>query len=45
MACGVSGAYLGVEAIPHAYREKLENREYIESLALELAEKARRGDR
>ena len=36
MACGVSGAYLGVEAIPRAYREKLENREYIESLARKL---------
>jgi poly(ADP-ribose) glycohydrolase ARH3 len=36
MACGVSGAYLGVEAIPRAYREKLENCEYIESLARKL---------
>jgi poly(ADP-ribose) glycohydrolase ARH3 len=37
MACGVSGAYLGVEAIPQAWRGKLENREHIEGLALELA--------
>jgi len=37
MACAVSGAYLGVEAIPQAWREKLENRQYIEELALELA--------
>jgi poly(ADP-ribose) glycohydrolase ARH3 len=45
MACGVSGAYLGVEAIPWAYREKLENCEYIESLALKLAEKMGQGNR
>jgi poly(ADP-ribose) glycohydrolase ARH3 len=38
MACAVSGAYLGVEAIPQAWREKLENREYIEELALTLME-------
>jgi poly(ADP-ribose) glycohydrolase ARH3 len=37
MACAVSGAYLGVEAIPQAWRLKLENREYIEDLALTLA--------
>jgi poly(ADP-ribose) glycohydrolase ARH3 len=37
MACAVSGAYLGVEAIPLPWRERLENREYIEKLALELA--------
>jgi poly(ADP-ribose) glycohydrolase ARH3 len=36
MACAVSGAYLGVEAIPRAWREKLENRSHIEELALEL---------
>jgi poly(ADP-ribose) glycohydrolase ARH3 len=40
MACAVSGAYLGVEAIPSLWREKLENREYIEDLALRLAELA-----
>jgi len=36
MACAVSGAYLGVEAIPQAWREKLENREHIEELAVRL---------
>jgi hypothetical protein len=29
---------LGVEAIPQAWREKLENRQYIEELALKLVE-------
>lgn len=38
MACAVSGAHLGIEAIPQAWREKLENRQYIEGLALKLAE-------
>jgi poly(ADP-ribose) glycohydrolase ARH3 len=38
MACAISGAYLGVEAIPRSWRAKLENREYIESLALKLAD-------
>ena len=38
MTCAISGAYLGVEAIPQAWREKLENRAYIEDLALKLAE-------
>jgi poly(ADP-ribose) glycohydrolase ARH3 len=38
MACAVSGAYLGVEAIPWVWREKLENREYIKELALRLVE-------
>jgi len=37
MACAVSGAYLGVEAIPQTWREKVENRTYIEDLALRLA--------
>jgi poly(ADP-ribose) glycohydrolase ARH3 len=37
MACAISGAYLGVEAIPEAWRGKLENGEYIASLALQLA--------
>ncbi|NIO70483.1 MAG: hypothetical protein GTN71_16010 [Anaerolineae bacterium] len=36
MACAVSGAYLGVEAIPLAWREKLENRKHIEDLADKL---------
>jgi poly(ADP-ribose) glycohydrolase ARH3 len=38
MACAVSGAYLGVETIPQAWREKLENRQHIEDLANRLAE-------
>ncbi len=38
MACAVSGAYLGVEAIPQGWRDKLENRQHIEELALKLAE-------
>jgi len=38
MACAISGAYLGVEAIPSAWQEKLENRAYIENLANGLLE-------
>jgi poly(ADP-ribose) glycohydrolase ARH3 len=41
MACAVSGAYLGIEAIPPAWREKLQNHQYIEGLALKLAEMKR----
>ncbi len=37
MACAVSGAYLGIEAIPQGWREKLENHEYVEDLAVKLA--------
>jgi poly(ADP-ribose) glycohydrolase ARH3 len=45
MACSVSGAYLGVEALPPTWLEKLENREYIQDLACNLAEMAEhRGD-
>jgi poly(ADP-ribose) glycohydrolase ARH3 len=40
MACAISGAYLGVEAIPKAWREKLENRQAIEELAARLARMA-----
>ena len=36
MACAISGAHLGVEAIPHEWRGKLENREAIEALAVRL---------
>jgi poly(ADP-ribose) glycohydrolase ARH3 len=36
MACAVSGAYLGLEAIPPTWREKLENRRHIEELAVKL---------
>lgn len=39
MACAVSGAYLGSEAIPPSWRAKIENREQIEKLAIQLAEK------
>jgi len=42
MAGALSGAYLGLEAIPPLWRAKLENREKIEKLALELARKTRR---
>jgi poly(ADP-ribose) glycohydrolase ARH3 len=38
MACAVSGAYLGIKAIPKSCIEKLENRSYIEDLALQLTE-------
>ena len=36
MACAISGAYLGLEAIPPGWRKKLENCVYIEDLASEL---------
>ncbi len=38
MACAISGAYLGIESIPQSWRQKLENRSYIEDLALRLSE-------
>jgi len=38
MACAISGAYLGIEAIPHQWREKIENRARIEALAIKLAQ-------
>jgi poly(ADP-ribose) glycohydrolase ARH3 len=38
MACAISGAYLGIEAIPKSWHDKLENRETIEHLASSLAE-------
>lgn len=38
MAGAASGAYLGVEAIPEKWREKLEGREKLESLAAALME-------
>ncbi|MBE9546987.1 MAG: ADP-ribosylglycohydrolase family protein, partial [Proteobacteria bacterium] len=37
MASAISGAYLGMEAIPVSWKEKLENRAYIEELALQLS--------
>jgi poly(ADP-ribose) glycohydrolase ARH3 len=36
MAGAISGAYLGIEAIPQEWRAKLENRKYIEALAKKL---------
>jgi poly(ADP-ribose) glycohydrolase ARH3 len=38
MACAISGAYLGIEAIPREWRAQLENRNLIESLSSELLE-------
>ena len=37
MAGAISGAYLGIGAIPPAWRDKLENRQWIEELAHSLA--------
>jgi poly(ADP-ribose) glycohydrolase ARH3 len=37
MACAVSGSYLGLEAIPRRWTDRLENRDYIEALARKLA--------
>jgi len=39
MAFAVSGAYLWIESIPQSWRHKLENRSYIEDLALRLSER------
>jgi len=36
MAGAISGAYLGIEAIPQDWKAKLENRGYIETLAERL---------
>jgi len=33
MACAISGAYLGIEALPQKWREKIENEEYLVELA------------
>lgn len=38
MACAISGAYLGIEAIPNHWIDKIENRVKIEELALSLLE-------
>jgi len=38
MACAISGAYLGIQAIPESWIEKLENRRYFEGLASRLLE-------
>jgi poly(ADP-ribose) glycohydrolase ARH3 len=37
MACAIAGAYLGIDAIPAPWRDKLENRTTIENLASSLA--------
>lgn len=44
MACAVSGAYLGINAIPDDWVGKLENRQAIEHLAISLAKKRRDTD-
>jgi poly(ADP-ribose) glycohydrolase ARH3 len=36
MACAISGAYLGIEALPRIWLQKLENRDYIQGLAVRL---------
>jgi poly(ADP-ribose) glycohydrolase ARH3 len=36
MACAIAGAYLGIQAIPQPWREKVEKREHIEGLAIGL---------
>jgi len=38
MSCAISGAYLGIEALPQHWQQKLENNVYIEQLASILAE-------
>jgi poly(ADP-ribose) glycohydrolase ARH3 len=37
MACAISGAYVGIKAIPESWRGKLENGSYIEDLASRLS--------
>jgi len=41
MTGALCGAYLGLEDIPQSWREKLENTDYLASLASQLAEQAR----
>ncbi|MFN3284944.1 MAG: ADP-ribosylglycohydrolase family protein [bacterium] len=43
MAGAIAGAYYGVQKIPRAWRDKCENREYIEELARKLWEASRGG--
>ena len=40
MACAISGAYLGLEAIPEAWRARLENHDYIAELSRTLVRMA-----
>jgi ADP-ribosylglycohydrolase len=41
MACAVSGAYLGIDAIPTAWRARLEGGDEIEKFALAPADRTR----
>lgn len=41
MACAISGAYLGIEAIPPSWHDQLENQTIIENLASSLIEISR----
>ena len=36
MACALSGAYLGIKALPKSWIQKLENKQYLEELASRL---------
>jgi poly(ADP-ribose) glycohydrolase ARH3 len=38
MAGAISGAYMGIEAIPQSWQQKLENLSYVEELSSKLAE-------
>jgi poly(ADP-ribose) glycohydrolase ARH3 len=38
MACAISGAYLGIDALPQTWLQKLENRVYIQELVRKLTE-------
>ena len=44
MACAISGACLGIESIPAPWANKLENRNYLESLARTLAKRCELDD-
>jgi poly(ADP-ribose) glycohydrolase ARH3 len=44
MACAISGAYLGVDAIPRSWRDRIENQQHIEGLAVELHAITGQGD-
>ena len=41
MACAISGAYLGLKAVTEVWRGRLENLDYIEKLAVSLADQSR----
>jgi poly(ADP-ribose) glycohydrolase ARH3 len=43
MACAISGAYLGIGAIPLCWRDRIENRCHIEELAVKLHAFTERG--